>query len=323
MWFRAGVGHNERGTEQDQDLALGKFMQALAVDPSHDGALEGVGVHRLLPRTLDLPGALEALAQAVALNASRPTAQYNLGNALHESGRSGEAVGAFKEAARLQPALAQASANLGVALNQLGRTAEALRAWAGAIAAAPHHGDSHLMTGVALFARREEGDVEEAEKALRRCVEVAPANSEAWYHLGALLYSADPQDIQGATVAWRECSRLDPSNAQVQFWCCWAMCSWLPHPPALALPSAMRAATICSLFLLLLPSPVFPLSFSRFKLVFPLPSPLFFSPVFCLPSALFPQVAGILKQLDDHAAAVKAEQEQEAKAKAAQANEEL
>ena len=87
----------------------------------------------------------------------------------------------------------------------------------------------------------------------------------------------------------------------------------------------MRAATICSLFLLLLPSPVFPLFFSRFKLGFPLPSSLslLFSPVFCLPSALFPQVAGILKQLDDHAAAVKAEQEQEAKAKAAQANEEL
>ena len=78
-------------------------------------------------------------------------AHYNLGMALAEAGRRGEAAAEFEAALRLEPQFPQADYNLGNALAGAGRVAEAADAYTAALRINPNYAEAHRALGEVLL----------------------------------------------------------------------------------------------------------------------------------------------------------------------------
>jgi tetratricopeptide (TPR) repeat protein len=104
----------------------------------------------------------------VAKCPQNPRAQNNLGNALMESGRVGEAIGHLEQALQLQPDYAEAHNDLGIALMRSGRMPEAIEHLEHALRTKPDFVEAQCNLGIALgqVGRRPEA-IEHLEHALR------------------------------------------------------------------------------------------------------------------------------------------------------------
>jgi tetratricopeptide (TPR) repeat protein len=126
-------------------------------------------------RVESLNDAAEAYQKAVEAAPEWVEARINLGTAMYQLGRMGEAHEHFSIAAALEPENALAEFNLGCVLDQLGKTAEAIQHLARAVELSPSLADGHLNLALAY---EKFGQMQNALRHLSLYVRYEP--SGAW-----------------------------------------------------------------------------------------------------------------------------------------------
>ena len=207
--------HAEKLLANQPRLAVEQATEILRAVPGHPAArLLLATAHRRLG---DVDAALRVLEPLAATQPRWAAAQLELGLALGEAGRGGEAVEALRRAVRLQPTLADAWRALGDHLHAMGDTASADQAYAnhvrnatrdprllepalalaeGRIAVAEPLLRDHLKqcpTDVAAIRMLAEiasriGRYADAESLLTRCLELAPSFTAARHNYAIVLH---------------------------------------------------------------------------------------------------------------------------------------
>jgi Flp pilus assembly protein TadD len=111
-------------------------------------------------------------------------AQYNLGNALGQTGRTAEAIEHYHQALRLRPDHAQAHNNLANALARSGRMGEAIEQYHETLRLKPDHVGAHNGLGTALAAT---GKWDQAIPHYQEALRLKPDNPEAHNNLANVL----------------------------------------------------------------------------------------------------------------------------------------
>jgi tetratricopeptide (TPR) repeat protein len=168
------------------------------------------------PRRL-LITAAAAILVAVAANwplytadARRAITENNLGAALQEEGRPGDAVERYKRALALDATYTPALNNLGTALRATGRVDEAVAVYGQALSHQPDSASVHYNLGNALAAK---GDRIGAIAAYRRAIAVNPRYADAYNNLGQVLAAEGRMDE--AIHAFRQALAIDDRAAIV------------------------------------------------------------------------------------------------------------
>jgi protein O-GlcNAc transferase len=128
-----------------------------------------------------------AYAQTLQWRGTHVDAASNLGHLLRQAGRPSEALGYFALAQRVEPQNAQANGNLAMILLDLDRYEEAVPYAHAAAALEPRRAQWWCALGVAERLRK---NLDTALHALRRAVELAPADDYAKAELGLVLLEA-------------------------------------------------------------------------------------------------------------------------------------
>ena len=213
------------------------WLRALAVTEDNAVAHDGYGLE--LFRAGQNAEAIPHFAEAVRLSPGSATARVNLAAALSRRGDFDAAVEQLREVVHLRPQDFAAQANLASMLLRAGRTEEAQNLARAALQGAPHdprahevlgvvaalHGDpsagaelqlagserprGQLWVAVALSLLRD-GQTEEAERALRKAVEVEPTLASAHTNLAVLL--AKTGRLPEALPHFEEAVRLAPED---------------------------------------------------------------------------------------------------------------
>ncbi|MEO5375248.1 MAG: tetratricopeptide repeat protein [Alphaproteobacteria bacterium] len=176
----ASAHHREGRLAEAEPL----YRAILERTPGHADSLHMLGV--LACQTGHHADAADLIAAAVAAAAPPGVAAYhsNLGEALRELGRIGEAEACYRQALALAPDYAIAHYNLANVLAKTG--------W--------------VATG-----RAKTGRAAEAERHYRRAIELRPDDADAHNNLGILLYDLD--DPAGAVACYRRALELRPDFA--------------------------------------------------------------------------------------------------------------
>jgi hypothetical protein len=122
----------------------------------------------------------EAKYRAQTERGGNARSHYNLGNALGELGRPGEAAAEYRRALALDPALMPAQLNLGGALMAEGRLDEAIAQLERVIALAPGSAPAHSNLGDALA---QKGQLDRAIARYREALALDPGFAPARHHL--------------------------------------------------------------------------------------------------------------------------------------------
>lgn len=155
--------------------AAAALQNALAADPAHAEAQFLLGVaQQQLGRTGEAIGALE---RSVAIDSGRPDALRALAQAYRRAGRSPATIEQlYRRVLALQPALAWIRADYGSFLQGEGRRGEAARAYRSAVAEQPGLAAAWFNLGTVLA---EEGRAVESSAAFREAVHLDPSLAEA------------------------------------------------------------------------------------------------------------------------------------------------
>ena len=121
------------------DEAVDAYNQVLALDPTHAGSLNNLGV--ALRRLDRFSEAVPCYRRALEIDARNSQALSNLGNALKDLHRLDEAIATLKRADAVKPNDAGIIYNLGIALKDAGKLDEALVAYERALALRPSDPD--------------------------------------------------------------------------------------------------------------------------------------------------------------------------------------
>src|ERR1035437_8940519 len=161
--------------------ALPELYRAQALNPSEAAVHNNLGI--ALFETGKAGEAVTEYEKAIALSPDFSESYNNLGNALAGSGRMDEAVARYQRALELDPEYSTAHGNLGVALARMGKPDEAIPHLQRALAAKPDDAEIHTNLGLslAMVGQFEEG-VAHLEKAL-----AAQPNFEVEFNLGRVL----------------------------------------------------------------------------------------------------------------------------------------
>jgi len=137
-------------------------------------------------------------------------AHYNLGVALEQVGKVGEAIDQYKQAVQIKPDASEPHLNLGVALDKMGRGQEAIGQYEEALRIRPDYVKAHYNLGLALWhAGQLQGAIGHYEQALR----IDPDSTEAHVNLGIALSQIGSN--QDALVHFMEALRLSPDSPEV------------------------------------------------------------------------------------------------------------
>ena len=184
--------------------------------------------------------------RACAIDPKNAMAHGNLGKALHDLGRFGEAIGEYRTAICLRPddatvnlnlgaallhqhdwagaaevtrhaitqkpGIAMAHANLGTALLNSGRHQEALAACRQAMALGPRGVAIHTSLGGAML---ELGALPEAVALCRQAIALDPTVADAWYNLSHTLKAMN--QLEDAELAAHQAVALRPDSAGYHF----------------------------------------------------------------------------------------------------------
>ena len=144
----------------------------------------------------------------VAKNPQCWMAQYNLGVALGQTGRLGEAIAHLQQALRIDPDLAEVHNNLGIALVQTGRIEDAIAHYQQALQIKPVYAEAHNNLAVAL-ARL--GRLQEAMGHWEQALRFNPDYAAAHNNLGTAL--AQTGRIGDAIPHYQQALRINPDLA--------------------------------------------------------------------------------------------------------------
>ena len=157
----------------------------------------------------EVPQALGALREAVALDGKSPLYRDTLGLVLVQLQRPDLALEQFQRAVGLDPQYADAHFHRGVALAESARWAEAVEAYRKALAlpALTVPDLAHQNLGLALYHVRQ---YRAAEQELRFAISLSPDMQAAYHHLGLVLAADERRDE--ARLAFTRARELGPET---------------------------------------------------------------------------------------------------------------
>ena len=142
------------------------------------------------------------------MNTQMETAPEVLGRAekLHDEEQWEEAIEAYREVLRDTPEDPSLLFNLGLALHESGRRAAAMAHYRDALRLRPNHAATHLNLGTVLY---ENGQLEEAMEEFQASLSLEP-QSDTFYNLGLVLQ--DLERYPEAITAFQEYLRFDQDS---------------------------------------------------------------------------------------------------------------
>jgi tetratricopeptide (TPR) repeat protein len=155
----------------------------------------------------DVQKAFANLTTALATNPNEPELQNNVGTALFQMNRFGEAAEHHRDAARLNPLYAVAYANLGHDLEKLGQFGQAADAYRRALELDPEMSSARTGLGAALQAL---GRPAEAGQQLQRAAQSASPSAQDHTAMGDALQRLGR--IDEAIAQYKETLKTDPSS---------------------------------------------------------------------------------------------------------------
>jgi Flp pilus assembly protein TadD len=123
--------------------------------------------------------------RALAMTESNYKAHDLLGVALEREGQDQQAAAEFRTALELHPGCTECLVNLALVVGKLGRLDESRALFEQALARRNGAEDPRCLNGLGAVLQRA-GDLEAAERQLRRAVELAPEFAEAHHNLGVV-----------------------------------------------------------------------------------------------------------------------------------------
>jgi tetratricopeptide (TPR) repeat protein len=183
------------------DAAIDAYRRAVAERPAHRKAS-----NNLILTLVKAGKGPEAVARARALVAEDPAdadRMFTLGLAQSEQDID-EAITTFRRVLQLNPRHTLAGYNLGLVLKRADRLAEAADVLKRALEKEPRAETQYLLGVIAW----QQGDTEQAVRALQAAAAANPQYTDAHYTLGAVL--ASRKDWNGASAALRRAIALHP-----------------------------------------------------------------------------------------------------------------
>jgi protein O-GlcNAc transferase len=168
--------------EQQFDLAVASFEQALLIAPDHIDFLVNLGL--VLLKKNHPVNALPILQKAVALNPEDAGLHNTLGNALADLAQFDNAMASYRNALQISPDYADAHNNLGSTLEQLGRLDEAAASFRHALQINPESAEAVSNLGNIL---QKLGHFDDAVNCYRQALQLNPNYAEIHFNLGNLL----------------------------------------------------------------------------------------------------------------------------------------
>jgi protein O-GlcNAc transferase len=174
--LKLGIEHHKAGRLAD---AEGLYRQVLVQQPNHPEAMNLLGVVAQQVGRFD--AAIQLYERSIRAG---PKAGYfvNLGVALISTGRTSDAIAAYREALRLEPGMAVAHNNLAVALCQCSKGEEAIVESREAVRLNPNYPEAFNSLGNGL---EETGSHDEAIAAYKKAIELRPDYAAAHCNLGS------------------------------------------------------------------------------------------------------------------------------------------
>ena len=161
--------------------AEARCREILARQPDHAVAWQLLGI--VLASQGKAQAAVLAFTRAAELRPT-PESLYNLGKSLHDVGRTGEAINAYRNAIALRPMYAHAHTNLAIALHESGRFDEAVEAYREALAFEPRSAEAHYNLARALHDSQR---MDEAIAMYRQAIVIRPSYAQALADMGSAL----------------------------------------------------------------------------------------------------------------------------------------
>jgi protein O-GlcNAc transferase len=140
--FREGMALHRQGELAGAERI---YREVLDQQAQHFDSLHMLGVIALQTRRTER--GIELIRKAIGLNEKVAAAHNNLGKALLDIGRPGEALASFDQATALDPGFAEAHVNRGNTLVKLRRLEEALVSYQKAVALRPDHAEVYRNCG--------------------------------------------------------------------------------------------------------------------------------------------------------------------------------
>ncbi len=166
---------------------------------------------KILGASLQMQGkdGLSALQNAIGLLPGDAEAHSNLGNALKDLGRLGDAVASYRCALKISPDCAEVHSNLGVALQEMGQLGDAVASCRRALEIKPDDAEAHNNLGNALKGL---GQLEDAAASYRCALAIKSGYAEAYSNLGSVLLElGQPND---AVESCRRALEIKPGYAK-------------------------------------------------------------------------------------------------------------
>lgn len=184
------------------------YRLQLKSDPSHIGALQGLGI--VLAQQGRNSDAVAMLRRAVEQRPDAFELQSNLGMALLTLGRAEEAAEHFTKALAANPQFAEAYNGLALAKVQLGGPEDALDNLRKAVALKPDFAEAHANIGRAL---RELGRHDEAIAACERAVESSHDSPVVYVELGKVY--GELGNLEAAAAVYQKALTLAPMRTDI------------------------------------------------------------------------------------------------------------
>ena len=156
--------------------------------------------------------AIEHYAETLRINPTYAVAHSNWGIVLAAHGEFEKAIGHFSQALRIQPNYEEAYYNLGLALAKQGRVQEAIKHFSEAIRIKPHYEEAHYNLGVSLA---KEGKLQEAIGHFSEALKIRPHYAKAHHQLGIAL--ARQGRLQEAVGHFSEALKIQPDYAKARY----------------------------------------------------------------------------------------------------------
>jgi tetratricopeptide (TPR) repeat protein len=218
-----------RAARGDQAGAAEMFRKACELFPTYGAAHYGLAVtYRKLGRIPEaqeqaelhernsniVPPVADPLRDELrALDASA-AGHLERGVLLEQVGRIEDAIAETEKALQLDPSLAEAHANLLILYAKIGNVTKAEEHYKAVLSLKPDQfPDAYYNYGVLL---RNQGKFEEAEKAFRKALAIAPSNDAAHNNLGYLLERQGK--LSEAADEYRKAINVNPSSRQAHFY---------------------------------------------------------------------------------------------------------
>lgn len=183
------------------------FEHALEVTENNSWAHNNLGL--ALSQNQKPGQAVGHFVEAIQIDPDYGLAYYNLGVVLHDQGNITQAIPQYQEALRLMPTDVESHLRMGVALAELGQIRSAIPYFREAVRLAPHNPDTHLNLALA---EAKQGHLQEARSGFLRVLEIAPNQVKA--NFGLALVLVELNEPNAAESRFRQTLALAPDLAQ-------------------------------------------------------------------------------------------------------------